>query len=146
MSDPRFTPRRFATEPNSFGRARVISWLDENDDENKKRSGDERDRFAAARLQSQFAFLIRSRVRRKYKTLKAYADACGVPYDRLSKVMRGEVIMRFEDVVQAERILGEILRTGFDAIPSAPHISGLTATSPGMTSDERGHSQMREPV
>ena len=41
--------------------------------------------------------------------MKAYAAKCEMPYDRLSKVMRGEVIMRLEDIAQAERILGGIL-------------------------------------
>ena len=43
---------------------------------------------------------------------KAYADACNVPYDRLSKVMRGTAIIRFEDVAQAERLLGGMVGNG----------------------------------
>ena len=109
MSNPRFTPRRYTSEPENFGRTREIGWVDDTDGPDKVRSTYEQDRFAAARLQHQYAVGIRRRARTKHGSLKVYAEECGIPYDRLAKVMRGEVIMRLEDIVQAERILGGIL-------------------------------------
>lgn len=115
MSNPRFVPKNYAIEPDAFGRARTIAWVQ------RVRSNDERDRVEAAKLQHHFAVLIRRRAREKYRSMTAYAKHCDMPYDRLSKVMRGEVIMRFEDLAQAERILGGIV-TGND--PFNPNIAG----------------------
>lgn len=109
MSSPRFIPRRCSTEPENFGRTRQIGWVDDNDEPSRVRSSYEQDRIAAARLQHRYAVVIRRRAREECGSLKAYAAKCEMPYDRLSKVMRGEVIMRLEDIAQAERILGGIL-------------------------------------
>jgi hypothetical protein len=39
---------------------------------------------------------------------KVYAQMAGIGYDRLVKMLRGEVIMRLEDVAAADRLLGGI--------------------------------------
>ena len=109
MSNPRFTPRRYTSEPENFGRTDWIDWVDDNDQPGKSRSSYEKDRIAAAKLQHRFSVAIRKKASDKFGSLKAYARECEVPYDRLSKVMRGEAIMRLEDVAQAQRILGEIV-------------------------------------
>jgi hypothetical protein len=106
MSNPRFSPRRYIEDWESFGRVTGPRWLDD------VRSDHQRDQLAAAQLQHQFALRIYRAIRHQRKTLKAYAEMCDVPYDRLAKVMRGEVIMRLEDIAQAERILGGILTPG----------------------------------
>ena len=109
MSNPRFTPRRYTSEPENFGRRNLIDWVDDNDQPGKARSTHEKDRIAAAKLQHQFSVAIRRRASDKFGSLRAYAGECEVPYDRLSKVMRGEAIMRLEDIAQAERVLGDVL-------------------------------------
>ena len=109
MSNPRFTPRRYTSEPGNFGRRDLIDWVDDNDGPDKVRSTYEQDRIAAAKLQHQFSVAIRGKASDEFGSLKAYARECEMPYDRLSKVMRGEAIMRLEDVAQAERILGGIV-------------------------------------
>ena len=55
-----------------------------------------------------YAVAIRSKARARFKTVRAYADRCGGSYDRMAKVMRGEAMMRLEDIAQAHRILGGI--------------------------------------
>lgn len=41
----------------------------------------------------------------KKLTLKAYARATGSSYDRIAKMLRGEVIMRLEDIAMADIVL-----------------------------------------
>jgi len=67
------------------------------------------DERAAAKYQHHYALKIRRRAQQKFGSLEGYAEACGVPADRLVKVMRGEAIMRIEDLVRAERVLGYII-------------------------------------
>ncbi|TFB95733.1 MULTISPECIES: hypothetical protein [unclassified Cryobacterium] len=45
---------------------------------------------------------------KKRLTLKAYARATGSSYDRIAKMLRGEIIMRLEDIANADIILDEI--------------------------------------
>lgn len=101
MSSPRFEPRRYVSVPQDFGRYAGVGWR-------QTRNAEDRDRSEAAKMQHMYAVAIRMRARKKFKTVRGYADACGVSYDRMAKMLRGEAIMRFEDVAQAERILGNI--------------------------------------
>jgi len=51
------------------------------------------------------AYVIRGEAMRRYGSVKAYADAFGLSYQRLSAVLRGDQIIRLEDIVSAERNL-----------------------------------------
>lgn len=102
MSDPRFKPRRYTTEPAVYGKAETIGWKETRTDQ-------ERDRLLAAQLQHRYAVRITRRAQRKFGSLKAYARATDLNYDRLSKIIRGEALMRFEDLAHAERLLGGII-------------------------------------
>lgn len=104
MSDPRFQPRLMATEADrsNFGKAVRISWLEGSTDLEAKR-------IAAARLQHAFAVKITATLRDKGLNIRSYAELAGVSYDRMAKVLRGEALMRLEDVADAERLLGSIV-------------------------------------
>ncbi len=93
MTDPRYEPRTFTHEPGAYGRAGVLSWC----------AVDERDKakLVAAKLQHEYALRIRTVACRKYGSLRGYARVAGLNYDRLSKVVRGEVLMRLEDIAMA---------------------------------------------
>lgn len=99
MSDPRYEPRRFTSDPAQFGRAGTLSWV----------TGAEADpaKLVAARLQHEYAWRIRSAACCKYGSLRRYARAADLNYDRLSKVIRGEVLMRLEDIALAALWLQE---------------------------------------
>lgn len=112
MSDPRFKPRHYTTEPENFGRTEWIGWVGADDEPGKVRSTDEWVRIATAKRQHQCAVAIRTMAVEQFGSLKAYARECDMPYDRFSKVMRGVAIMRLEDIAQAECVLGEILTVG----------------------------------
>ncbi|MDQ2955455.1 MAG: hypothetical protein M3Y42_00625 [Actinomycetota bacterium] len=105
MSDPRFRPRRCTSEPGAFGKADTIAW-------NQPVSEPDHDRILAAQMQHRYAVRISKRSRAKYGSLKGYAEAAGLNYDRLSKIIRGEALMRFEDLANAERLLGGIVGDG----------------------------------
>ena len=54
-----------------------------------------------ARMQHLWAVEITRAATARYGTLKKYADAAGISYDRLTRVVRGEEIMRLEDIAKA---------------------------------------------
>jgi hypothetical protein len=92
-------PRRYTTEPSAFGKAATIGWVEAHNEP-------EADRLLAA--QHQYAVRINARVRVKFGSLEGYAEAAGLSYDGISKIVRGEALMRLEDLANAERVLGII--------------------------------------
>lgn len=104
MSDPRFRPRHMTTSANSghFGKNLPIEWLVGTSDL-------ERSRIEAARLQHRLALKINARLHASGHSIRSYAELAGIGYDRMAKVLRGEALMRLEDVSDAQRLLGGIL-------------------------------------
>lgn len=105
MSDPRFRPREMACprDRQNFGKSGEISWL-------QGASESEASQIEAARLQHALALKITARLREKGYSIRAYANMAGVGYDRMAKVLRGEALMRLEDVSDAERLLGAVVQ------------------------------------
>ncbi|SEB73577.1 hypothetical protein SAMN04489806_1642 [Paramicrobacterium humi] len=68
----------------------------------------EHHRLNAAKLQHAYVVRIRAQGADRGLSVKALASAMGTTYQRLSKMLRGEVIMRLEDLAAAEQILGGI--------------------------------------
>lgn len=102
MSNPRFRPRNYVQGANGFGGYGEVDWI-------VPRSDDEADRLMAAQMQHRFARQIRRSAGAQYGSVRAYADNHGLSYDRLAKLLRGETLMRLEDIAQADRLLGGIL-------------------------------------
>lgn len=102
MSDPRFRPRNYVQGSGAFGGYGEVDWI-------VPRSDDEADRLLAAQMQDRVARQIRWIEVGRYGSVKAYADSHGLSYDRLSKLLRGETLMRLEDIAQANRLLGDII-------------------------------------
>lgn len=105
MSDPRFRPRQMALpgDRHKFGKVSEISWLQGS-------SESEASQIEAARLQHALALKITARLREQGYSIRTYADLAGVGHDRMAKVLRGEALMRLEDVSDAERLLGAVLQ------------------------------------
>ena len=97
MTNPRYKPRDYCLEPELFGKRFELTWCEVEERENA--------RLAAAQLQNEYAVFIRHQVRTQKKTLEVYAKAAGVSYDRLMKMLRGDVIMRLEDIGMAHYLL-----------------------------------------
>jgi len=57
-------------------------------------------------LQHGYAFQIRLAIRSsRFETVKAFAEKSGLNYARFTRMLRGEIVMRLEDVATAERLL-----------------------------------------
>jgi len=67
--------------------------------------GDDPDRVGAAMRQHEIACAIRAAIRSEYTYVSVYAEKFGLKYDRMNALLKGKVIMRFEDVANAERNL-----------------------------------------
>lgn len=85
-----------------FGKVVRISWLEGGTDLEEKR-------IATARLQHAISVKIMARLRDNGQNIRSYAELANVSYDRMAKVLRGEALMRLEDVADADRLLGSIV-------------------------------------
>ena len=104
---PRFHPRQYTEEPRAFGKAATIEW--------KRAPPGEEARHTAAQMQHLWAVEIARAATVRFGSLKNYAEAAGVSYDRLTRVIRGEEIMRLEDIATAHvhlsvQVPGRLLR------------------------------------
>ena len=88
-----------------FGRGESIEWRRPN-------GAVEIRRLNTAKLQHMWALRIRRRLHEKKMKLKTYAKLSGNKYDRLSKVLRGAVLMRLEDLADAQLLLDKIVFEG----------------------------------
>ena len=100
MSDSRYVPRSFAVTPTEFGQKSNIEWVPDSDLSNK-----ELDWLRASQLQHAFSRQIRLAIGRDFESVQEFADVNELDYRRLSRVLRGEAIMRLEDLATVERTL-----------------------------------------
>jgi hypothetical protein len=116
---PRYAPRDFTSEPAAFGRAARLTWpppLTRKDAVRRR----------AAQLQHRYALRIRARLVAKRLNVSGYAKEAGTNYDRLARVLRGEVVMRLEDIALADLVLGEVSEDAQERArqqqgPTSPH-------------------------
>jgi hypothetical protein len=102
MSDDRYVPRNYAADCRSFGNpSRRIEWRTVGDGDGEIPVS-EQDWLRAAKIQDQFARRIRSSIT---GSVKEYAETHGLNERRLGRMLRGEVVMRLEDIATAERLL-----------------------------------------
>jgi len=101
MTNPRYRPAEFTTEPGSFGRARTVEW--------RTHSVDKGPLLEAAKIQHRFSVAIRNRALVQFGSLKSYARAADIDYPRLTQVLAGKQVMRLEDIATAQLVLGEIV-------------------------------------
>lgn len=103
MSDPRFRPRDLvrSAQRRDFGKVLALNWIDSHSDL-------EASRIAAAQLQHALAVRIMRQLKEKGLSIRDYAALAHIGYDRMAKVLRGEAVMRLEDVADAQRLLGDI--------------------------------------
>lgn len=105
MSAPKFRPRQMAAPSSrrNFGKVAEVSWL-------PARTEADRSQIDAARLQHVLAFRISLRLQETGHSIRSYAELTGIGYDRMTKMLRGEALMRLEDVTDAEHYLGQIFQ------------------------------------
>lgn len=102
MSDPKYRPRQWSVEPEAFGKAVQLRWKAPTTDT-------ERAIVLAAQLQHLWSVRIRGRARDTGMPIKVLATRMGSSYDRVLKLLRGEAVMRIEDVAAAHLALGNII-------------------------------------
>ena len=101
MSSPRYRPNSYLVDPRAFGRAGV-EWRQLA----PEASEGEKDQLGASMKQHAVAKAVRSAARRKHGSVHEYAQLNEINYQRLSGVLRGDLILRLEDIANAERNLG----------------------------------------
>lgn len=101
MSDPRFIPRQWVLKPEQFGRRLDVSWRQAQD-------AQQASELAAAQRQHELTYLIRRRLDEQGRTIRWFAQQVGAGYERTTRLLRGAVLMRIQDVTDAERILGPL--------------------------------------
>jgi hypothetical protein len=120
MSTARFRPRDYAVEPDMFGKTARIAWVTPLSDpaltpgEQAKNFKKSMARLGAAQIQHSYSRRIRARIKHSRMNLVSYARQIGAEYDRTSKVLRGEIVMTFEDIVLAHNLFGDIYESTND--------------------------------
>ncbi|PZF66956.1 hypothetical protein DEJ33_06710 [Curtobacterium sp. MCPF17_047] len=120
MAGPRFVPRDFAEDARGFGHTPVLRWL---------QAADRRAEMflRAAQVQHQQVLRIRERMQARGLSPKQYAAQAGTSYPRLLRLLRGEAILRLEDIALADLVLGGVIDEPAAAAPTEPSTSDLQA-------------------
>ena len=100
MTNPRYEPRSFCKFPAHFGSFETV-WIDVPPTDFVAL-----DRRGAAQIQHVAALRMRRAiVSSPHKTIEKYAASIGADPSRLARMLRGTIVMRLEDMVNAERNL-----------------------------------------
>jgi hypothetical protein len=127
MTGPRFAPRDYAEDAGGFGRAETLRWK-------LPSGGRERMFLRSAQLQHRYVLRIRERLAIRAVGVKEYAAAAETSYPRLLRVLRGEAILRLEDIALADLVLGDVAELP-RAVPTldADEVRRLIADVPDQT-------------
>jgi hypothetical protein len=101
VSSPRYRPKSYSLDPESFGKG-PVAWRGLS----LNASEDEKDQLGASLRQHAIARAIRTFAQSQHGSVRKYADVNGINYQRLAGVLRGDLILRLEDIASAERNLG----------------------------------------
>lgn len=101
MPGPRYAPREYTDDPAAFGKAESLSWP-------QVTTTVERSRRRAAVLQHLYVRRIRQRLKAKRMKVADFAERSGSSYYRMSRLLRGEIVMRLEDIAIADLLLDEV--------------------------------------
>jgi hypothetical protein len=102
MSNPSYEPRSYARQPDLFGKYSVMEWKPIPDDA----SNTTLDQIAAAKRQHILAMAIHEAVMKSATSVRAYAASRHeISYTRFAAVLRGEAVMKLDDIAYAERSL-----------------------------------------
>ena len=113
MPNQRYVPRDYMTRPDKFGRQHQVEW--------KMPDGGTRAHLAASQIQHYLCVRIHDAIKTAgdKKTIRAYTEAASAGatdeedverlYRRAGRVMRGEAIMRLDDIAIAQIHFGDEL-------------------------------------
>jgi hypothetical protein len=101
VSSPRYRPKSYSLDPESYGKG-PVAWRGLS----PSASEDEKDQLGASLRQHAIARAIRAFAQSRHGSVRKYADVNNINYQRLTGVLRGDLILRLEDIANAERNLG----------------------------------------
>jgi hypothetical protein len=103
MPDHRYVPRSFFVNDIDFGLpGSELLWKPK-----ANWQGDAtEDQARASSIQHRVAQAINERVSQDYRSRREFAATVGMDYERLGRVLRGEYVMRLEEIGLAERVFG----------------------------------------
>ena len=93
MPDPRYRPRDYLAFPSDFGRYERVPM-------DRRTDFEERVRSRASLVQSKHSYTARRYASRHNLSQKQLAAALGMNYQRLSRLLNGEIVMRIDDVAR----------------------------------------------
>jgi len=102
MSTPSYEPRTYAKQPKLFGSESIMQWKPTPNDA----SDTTVDQVSASKRQHIIALAIHRALAKKGTSMRSYAASHPeITYTRFAAVMRGEAIMKLDDIANAERNL-----------------------------------------
>lgn len=103
MTTPRYVPREYIAPGyrTLFGKTPVVPWASQT-------SPARLERLEAARMQHLYALVIRDRIKSRHRSIRDYAAAVGQDEQRLARVLRGQTVMRLDDIGTANVALGDV--------------------------------------
>jgi hypothetical protein len=100
MSVSKYVPRDLCEDPAMFGRGgSQLRWRED------PMSSTDLDQLAASQAQHRYARQMRAFIKGRFRTVQNYSDLNELNYARLSRMLRGEIVMTLADVAAAERTL-----------------------------------------
>lgn len=113
MGVPKYVPAKFAVPKRMFGRARYVKFLD------RDMVGPD-PRAWASELQHLYAMRIRDSIAAKKWTIAEYAEKANVTADHMHKLLRGEAILKLEDIATADLLIGSVSEFSRQGTPKEP--------------------------
>lgn len=101
MAEPKYRPAAFATAHRLFGRSRDVEFP-------AGKGLKHNSRVLASDMQHHYAMRIRDSIIRKGWTVAQYAGAANVTADHMHKLLRGEAILKLEDIAMADLLVGDV--------------------------------------
>jgi hypothetical protein len=102
MPAPRYIPRNYAPrDATVFGKQEKLRWRSAGE-----LTDQELDELRASQMQHSIALRINEQILYRFDSLVDYADFASIKPATLGRMLRGETVMRLEDIARAERLLG----------------------------------------
>jgi hypothetical protein len=99
VTDSRFKPASWCEVRDEFGKKEVIAWRTES-----ATTLDAADQLRVAQIHHDLVVRVWRALRARGWRVEDYAEEVGYSLDRMGKLMRGEAILRLEDVAATERL------------------------------------------
>jgi len=101
VTAPRFVPRSYALSAKDFGTTSQIRWRSA-----EGLSAGDYVNLRVAQVHHALSLRVRNAVAVNGTTIMELADGMGMNHLRLGRLLRGEIVLRFEDVVLIDDELG----------------------------------------